>query len=308
MNEKGKIVRRASLIALWGNLFLASLKIVTGLLVSSLAVLGDGIDSSTDVIIALMSFLVAGIITRPADRQHPWGHGRAETIATTILAFVLFFAGAQLILRAGEQLFSLGDTHVPSPVVLVVSLCSIGGKVLLAWSQIYLGKRAHSAMLRANGKNMLGDVVISSGVLLGLGLSILFQVPILDPLVAIGVGLWVIRSAISIFWEVNTELMDGNGEPELYQALFEAVRSVPGTVNPHRARMRRIAGLWDIDLDIEVHPELSVREAHHLASAVERAIKERVDGVYDIMVHIEPEGEADRHPLEQYGLREGDET
>lgn len=306
-NEKVALVRLASHIALWGNLFLASLKIGTGLLASSLAVLGDGIDSSTDVIIALMSLLVAGIIARPADRKHPWGHGRAETIATTILSFILFFAGAQLMLRAGERLFSLEDTRVPPPLVLVVTLCSILGKLLLAWSQMYLGKRANSAMLKANGKNMLGDVVISSGVLIGLALSILFHLPILDPLVAIGVGLWVIRAAISIFWEVNTELMDGNSDPELYQALFEAVRSVPGTVNPHRARMRRIAGLWDIDLDIEVNPELSVREAHLLASAVEQAIKERVDGVYDIMVHVEPEGEAESHPTEQYGLREGDE-
>jgi cation diffusion facilitator family transporter len=254
----------------------------------------------------MMSLIVAGIIARPADAEHPWGHGRAETIATTILAFILFFAGGQLIIRSVTSIFSGAVTEAPAPLALAVTGFSILGKLSLAWSQYYFGKRADSAMLRANGKNMVGDVVISSGVLLGVGLSIMFNIGILDPIVATLVGLWVIRSSVSIFLEANMELMDGSSDTAPYTAVFNAVRTVPGTINPHRTRMRRIAGLWDIDIDIEVDPEMKVREAHHIASQVERAIKDSVEGVYDIVVHIEPAGEADKHEEEQYGLRESE--
>ena len=305
-NNKAKLIKTASIIAMAGNAVLALLKIIVGLFAGSLAVVGDGIDSSTDVIIAMMSLIVAGIIARPADAEHPWGHGRAETIATTILAFILFFAGGQLIIRSVTSIFSGAVPEAPAPLALAVTGFSILGKLSLAWSQYYFGKRADSAMLRANGKNMVGDVVISSGVLLGVGLSIMFNIGMLDPIVATLVGLWVVRSSVSIFLEANMELMDGSSDTAPYTSVFNAVRTVPGTINPHRTRMRRIAGLWDIDIDIEVDPEMKVREAHHIASQVERAIKDSVEGVYDIVVHIEPAGEADKHDEEQYGLRESE--
>ncbi|AEJ20173.1 cation diffusion facilitator family transporter [Gracilinema caldarium DSM 7334] len=303
---KARLIKTASIIAMAGNALLALLKIIIGLIAGSLAVVGDGIDSSTDVFIALMSLIVAGIIAQPADAEHPWGHGRAETIATTILAFILFFAGGQLIIHALTNLFSGTSPDIPSPLALGVTLFSILGKLGLAWSQYYFGKKAGSAMLQANGKNMVGDVVISSGVLVGVGLSIVLHQGIIDPIIASLVGLWVIRSAVSIFLEANMELMDGSSDTAIYTAVFNAVRSVPGTINPHRTRMRRIAGLWDIDIDIEVDPEMKVRDAHHIANQVERAIKNSVEGVYDIVVHIEPAGEEDKHEKEQYGLRESE--
>jgi divalent metal cation (Fe/Co/Zn/Cd) transporter len=118
------------------------------------------------------------------------------------------------------------------------------------------------------------------------------------------VGLWVIRSAVSIFIGVNLELMDGGAGTEAYQAVFDAVHSVPGAGNPHRTRMRRIAGLWDIDIDIEVAPNLTVKAAHRIATQVEQAIKDRVEGIFDIMVHVEPSGEQHQGEAEGYGLSE----
>lgn len=281
---------------------MATVKVIAGFLGGSLAVIGDGIDSSTDVVIALVSLIVAGVITRPADEDHPWGHGRAETVATTVLAFILFFAGGQLVVNSVKNLLSGAQRPIPGLVTIVVTLVSIGGKLILAWTQFFLGKKAGSAMLVANGKNMRSDVLISSAVLVGLGLSIGMGLPVMDPIVAFLVGLWVLKSAVGIFREANLELMDGNTDQARYQSVFEAVRSVPGAGNPHRVRMRRIASAWDIDLDIEVDPELSVREAHRIAAAVEVAIKNRVDGVFDIMVHVEPADQV--HEEEGFGLRE----
>jgi cation diffusion facilitator family transporter len=306
--RKARLIRIASITALLGNTLLASLKIGTGLYAGSLAVLGDGIDSSVDVLIAVMSLIVARIISRPADQGHPWGHGRAETVATVFLSCVLFFAGAQLILNSGSDLIFGESREAPSAPALVITLVSIGGKLLLAWSQYFFGKKADSPMLRANAKNMAGDVILSAGVLVGVGLSMLLHIGVIDSVLALAVGFWVIKSAVGIFLEVNMELMDGGSGPEPYRRVFDAVHSVEGAGNPHRARMRRVAGLWDIDIDIEVDPNLTVSEAHQIATRVEGAIKRRVEGVYDIMVHVEPATEDKGHKKEGYGLSEDEFT
>jgi cation diffusion facilitator family transporter len=299
--KKTRLIKTAAWVALLGNAVLAVLKITVGVYAESLAVVGDGIDTSVDVLIAVMTLVVARIISQPADASHPWGHGRAETVATATLSFVLFFAGAQLILNSGADIIFGKHREVPEFPALMVTIVSIIGKIILAWSQYLFGKKANSPMLKANAKNMSGDVVISAGVLIGLFFSILTGIGLIDSVAALLVGLWVIKAAVGIFFEANAELMDGGSGKGFYRAVFDAVYSVPGAGNPHRTRMRRIAGFWDIDIDIEVDPALTIREAHTIASQVESAIKERVEGVYDIMVHVEPAGNREK---ESYGLQE----
>jgi len=299
--DKARLIQAASLTALVGNVVLAAVKIGTGTYAGSLAVIGDGIDSSMDVLIAIMTLIVARIIAHPADEDHPWGHGRAETVATTMLSCMLFFAGAQLILNSGKNIFLGVQQEVPAMPALVGTIVSIAGKLLLAWSQFLFGKKADSLMLRANAKNMSADVLLSVGVLVGLGFSMFFNIGVIDSWAAVLVGLWVIKSALSIFLEANTELMDGGSDKAHYRAVFDAVNSVEEAGNPHRVRMRRVAGLWDIDMDIEVAPNKTVTEAHWIAYRVEEAIKARIENVYDIMVHIEPAGNLEN---EGFGLSE----
>ena len=299
--DKVRIIKIASLTALIGNAVLATVKIVTGVFAGSLAVIGDGIDSSVDVLIAIMSLFVACIISHPADESHPWGHGKAETVATAMLSFMLFFAGAQLILSSGKEIIFGVNREVPSLPALIVTFVSIAGKLILAWSLGIMGKKAGSSMLKANAKNMSADVLLSTGVLIGLGLSMIFGIGLIDSWAAVLVGLWVIKSAFGIFMEVNAELMDGGSDKAHYQEVFEAVKSVEEAGHPHRVRMRRIAGFWDIDIDIEVPPNKTVIEAHWISHKVENAIKTRVEDVYDIMVHIEPAGNIES---EGYGLSE----
>jgi cation diffusion facilitator family transporter len=164
-----------------------------------------------------------------------------------------------------------------------------------------LGNKAGSAMLKANAKNMAADVITSTGVLIGLGFSMFFSIGAIDLVTAILVGIWVIKNAVGIFLETNAELMDGAVGKESYRVLFEAVRSVPEAGHPHRTRMRRIAGFWDIDLDIEVNPALTIAQAHEIANKVENALRARLDNIFDIMVHVEPAG---NKQVEGYGLTE----
>ena len=116
----------------------------------------------------------------------------------------------------------------------------------------------------------------------------------------------MLKNAISIFMQMNLELMDGNHDKELYHRLFTAVKTVQGVSNPHRVRIRKIAALWDIDMDIEVDPDITLHDAHELAEQVETAVRKAIPEVYDIVVHMEPAGHSGHHSQEQFGLSESD--
>ncbi len=299
--NNNKVIRNAAAIALAGNIFLAVLKILAGTLSNSFSLVSDGIDSSADALISIITLIVVRFMSKPADAGHPWGHGRAETVTTAFFSFLLFFMGGQLVISSLTSLLSESQTPAPSFLAVVITVISIIGKVLLALCQFSLGKRADSGMIIANAKNMAGDVLVSGGVLAGLIISALTGSGYADLIIAGLIGLWIIKTAVGIFLEANLELMDGNSSTEPYQVILDAVSSVEGAGNPHRARMRRVAGFWDIDLDIDVNPEITVYEAHEIASQVEEAIKQRLENVFDIMIHVEPQGDDND---ETFGLSE----
>ncbi|HEY9055319.1 MAG TPA: cation diffusion facilitator family transporter, partial [Rectinemataceae bacterium] len=302
-SPRAGIIERASWIAFWGNLLLAALKLGAGALSGSLAVLSDGLDSATDVLIAILTLAAAKISSKPGDLEHPYGHGRIETVSTAIISLVIFFAGGQVFIKAIQGLVDHGEAALPGALALWATIASILGKIALAWSQFHYGKRSGSAMLIANGKNMRGDVVTSIAVLLGLSLAILTRIPAMDEIAALLVSLWILKNAVSIFLEANMELMDGTNDHGPYAELFAAIGSVPEAGNPHRVRLRKLGSLFIADLDIEVDPSMSVGDAHHVAVRVERAIKETMPEVYDVIVHVEPCGNVEE---ERFGLSQAD--
>lgn len=303
---KTHYIRVAGTIALIGNAALAFIKILLAYFSKSLAVMGDGIDSSTDVLIAIVTLVISAIISRPSDKEHPWGHGRAETTTTLVLSFIIFFAGAQLAIQSVTRLMNPQDAQAIGRGAVIAAIISIAGKTVLALLQFHYGKIADSEMVKANALNMKNDIIMSLGILVGLFLSEQFKLPILDPIIALLVGLWVIKNAAKLFLQVNFELMDGNADNSLYQKLFSAVSSVQGVHNPHKARIRKMASLFDIDLDIEVDPNMSVYDAHEKAEQVEEAIREVIPEAYDILIHIEPLGSDLHQREEKYGLKPED--
>jgi len=158
-------------------------------------------------------------------------------------------------------------------------------------------------MITANAKNMAGDVLVSVSVLIGLIISFSTGTAHADEFIALLIGAWIIKTSINIFLETNLELMDGNAEFEPYRIIADAVRSVDGAYNPHRARIRRVAGFWDMDFDIDVDPKCTVSEAHVIATKVEKEIKKRLENVFDIMIHVEPHGD---DAAEVFGLSENE--
>jgi cation diffusion facilitator family transporter len=288
-SREQKIIR-ASWLSIIVNATLSVLKIVVGLVAGSMAVVADGIDSAGDIFTSMITLVTAKIISRPPNIKHPYGYDKADTVASKLLAFIIFFAGAQLAISTFGRLMSGQANAVPSFIAVVVVVISVVGKIVLARYLNRVGKKIDSAMLRANGRNMQNDVVISTSVLFGLIFTYVFNMPILDTLTAFLVSIWIMFIAVKIIISSSRELMDGVDNPEIYKTVTDAVSLVPEALNPHRIRIRKMAQYYVIALDIEIDGSKSLDEAHQIGHLVEDNIKKSIPNVYDILVHLEPVG------------------
>jgi len=299
-SDRLKKIAVVAWVSIGANAVLAVTKIVGGWWAGSLAVVGDGIDSFGDILSSTLTLVTTMIISRPPDERFPWGRQRADTVATKFLAFVVFFFGAQLSFSSFLSLWNHDPREIPGVLAFVVTIVSIIVKTGLSFLLLWSGRQSNSGMMIANAKNMRSDVVISVVVLMGLIFSQIMNIGMIDLIFAFLVGLWIMRTGVEIFMETNTELMDGMDDKTAYFQVFDAVSAVPGALNPHRTRIRKFANYYIIDLDIEVDPCLTIADAHIISQKVEEAIKRRLKNVYDIMVHIEPEGNVEH--TEKFGL------
>jgi cation diffusion facilitator family transporter len=299
--ERDHAIKKASWVGIIVNLILAILKLVSGVVAGSLAVISDGVDSVTDIFTSLIGLLTVNISSKPADPEHPYGHGRAETIATKALSFIILFAGFQLGISAVQRMVNGTVMVIPPFWIISILGISILSKIGLAFYKTRVGKKASSNMLLADAKNMRNDVLISASTLIGILLTRILKLPILDPIIALGISSFILKTGFSIFLETSNELMDGVDAPELYSEIFKVVHEINGAHNPHRCRIRRINTLYVIDLDIEVEKQLSVEEGHLIATQVEKEIKSTIPHIYDIIVHVEPMGVV--HGSERFGLK-----
>jgi cation diffusion facilitator family transporter len=302
---RNTILLRASWISTIGNTILSASKIIIGYLAGSIAVMGDGVDSATDIAISLVMLFTATLVRRPPDKKYAYGYDKAESIATKILSLLIFYAGIQVLVTSSGDIIdairhAAAPRQVPAAAAIYVTVFSILAKLALMAYQLRQARRASSILLKANARNMLNDVYLSSCVLFGLFCTFILHCPVLDSVTGLLVSLFIIKSSFQIFKESNVELMDGVNDPAVYATIFDAVERVPGAHDPHRVRSRQIGGMYMIDLDIEVDGEMTLREAHAIADAVEQSIKDALDNVYDIVVHVEPRGN-DRED-EKYGL------
>ena len=290
----------ASYVSIIGNGVLSVAKIVTGIISGSFAVVSDGIDSASDVAMSVVMIVTAKIMGRKPNRKYVYGYAKAELIATKILSMLIFFAGAEMFVSALKNLFSGQERVMPGMLAIYVTVISILCKLLLSFYQTAVGRKTGSSMLIANGINMRNDVIISLSVLAGLFFSFILKLPVLDSVTALLVSCFIVWSAIRIFMDSNTELMDGVKDVSVYQKIFDAIDKVEGIRNTHRVRSRSIGNKYMITLDVEADGNLTLDQAHELTMEAERRIRESIPEVYDIVVHIEPFG---THPEDVYGVK-----
>ncbi|QTA37868.1 cation transporter [Thermosipho ferrireducens] len=303
MNQN--IIKRVAFVALLTNTILAGFKVFVGILFNSMAVLADGIDTSTDILTSTVVLISTKISAKPPDETHPYGHQKSENIGAKIVSFVIFYAGVSLLIESIKRLVTGNYFVITSFIPLLITIVSLIGKTFLFIIEYKTGKKYNSASMLAEALNMRNDILLSTLVFLGVFFNKL-GIPWMDPVVGVIMSGIIIKVAFEIFTENVYDLMDGL-KPEdmwIYNTIFNSCKECDGVYNPHKVRVRKIGNLYDIDMDIEVSPHLTVSKAHDLTLCLKKKILSKTDRIFDVVIHVEPIGNLEKEP---FGLGEKNE-
>ena len=275
-------VRRIILIEGSANLLVLIGKTFVGLSTGSMSILADAIHSLTDLTNNVVAWFVMHFSSLPADREHPYGHRKFETLAVFILASILVVLAFELALNA----ITREETEVASSgIELVIMLSVLVINILVTNWQHRWANRLDSDILRADATHTFADVLITSVVIVGWQLSAMGYVWV-DRLCALGVSFLVFYLAYNLFRRAVPVLLDEYAiDPE---ELSNIINNVHGVRSTSRIRSRWIGKTRAIDLVISVDPTLSIEESHRIADEIESLIEERFD-TSDISIHVEPE-------------------
>jgi cation diffusion facilitator family transporter len=267
---------------------LAAIKIAVGLSGHSTAVVADGLESAADVIAS--GFVLFGLMlaAKPADENHPYGHGRVETLTGLLIGLVLMAGGAFISWNAIRQ---IGHPHEPLQEFVVWPLAlSIAAKTGLATLKFHFGRKLQSDALTADAWNDATDTISAFAALIAVGLTLHDSVRFAeaDRYGGFAVGLIVVSAGIRVVRETSMQLMDTMPDPQLIWQIREAAFGVPGVRGVEKCYARKTGFKYHVDLHLEVDPEMTVRRSHELAHEVQEHIRERLDWVADVLVHVEP--------------------
>lgn len=299
-SQREKVAVKASWIGIFTNGLLAFFKLITAFFTGSMAILADGIDTTTDIITSFLTLIASKISNKPADESHPFGHERAETIVTKVMSLIIIYAGFQVLVGAIQSLVK-GEVFIESPfLVFWVSLISITTKFILYKYKYTVGNKIKSSSLVADALNMRNDILTSLSVLIGILFYIFLDVKWVDPLVAIIVSIFIFKVGFEMFIETSEEFMGSSRElGEIYYNILEAVEKFNEAHNPHKIRVRKSGYVYFVEMHIEVDGDMTVNEANNLANKVENELKKMNPYIKDAIIHVEPLGNTE---LEEFGL------
>jgi len=287
-SERYQETKKVTLVGAAINLFLSVIKILFGYIAQSQSLIADGIHSLSDLISDGMVLLAAKHSHREADEDHPYGHGRFETVVTVALGVLLIVVAGGIAVDAVRRMLEPDALMHPGIMALIVALISIGANEFLYYYTIRVGNKYNSSMLKANAWHHRTDSISSVIVLVGVGGTMLgFQ--LLDAIAAIGVAAMIIKIGWDLCVQSVRELVDTALEPETVDSINETIRAVDGVRELHSLRTRRMGGEALVDVHVLVSPKLSVSEGHHIGEKVREEVVKHVDDVTDVMVHIDPE-------------------
>lgn len=295
-------MRKVTLIGSVIDLLLGVFKILVGWVASSQSLIADGVHSLSDLATDFVVLYAAKHGSREADEDHPYGHGRIETLATAGLGVALILVAIGIAWDAVSRLFEPERLFQPGIWALVVALLSV---VLKEWIYRYtmrVAKRVRSPMLEANAWHSRSDAISSIVVVIGVGGTML-GLNYLDAIAAVGVALMVAKIGWDLGWESLHELADRALEEERVAKIRTAILAVDGVRHLHLLRSRKVGHEAQVDVHVQVDPWLSVSEGHMIAIAVEEAAKASLDEVTDVTVHIDPEDDEEAPPCEGLPLR-----
>ena len=282
--------RRATLIGAVINLLLSGIKVGVGVMGHSQALVADGVHSLSDLISDVMVLYGAKHGGKAADDDHPYGHGRIETLLTVGVGLLLIAVAIGISIDAVERLFHPEELAQPQVIVLFAALISILTKEALYHYTLRVANQIRSNLLRANAWHHRTDSLSSIVVLVGVA-GTMAGLEYLDAIAAVGVSLMVAKAGVELGWESIQELIDTGLDQQQLTEIKSEIQQVEGVRAMHRLRTRRMGANVLVDVHILVDSRLSVSEGHHIADHVELALRNQIDFVSDVTVHIDPEND-----------------
>lgn len=282
-----KIGYISGVIGLVVNLLLAGLKLIIGIIISSIAVTADAFNNLSDAASSVMTIVGFKLSNTPPDKNHPYGHGRLEHITTLTIAILIMFVGFQFIKSSFDRILD------PKPIefrliLFVFLLLSIVVKIWLSFFNKNLGKKINSNALRAVAIDSLWDVLVTSIVTLSLLLSFVTDVPI-DGYIGIVVAIMIFYSGFTLIKDAVSELIGEAPSEELIEKIAQGVLSYENILGVHDLKVHQYgAGKTMATIDAEIPPDIDVVTIHNTIDQAEREIGEKYD--IDLVIHMDPIG------------------
>ena len=299
--EREKEIYKVTLVGSLVNVILTVGKFFAGILGHSAAMVADAIHSLSDLLTDAVVMLFVHIAGKPADKDHEFGHGKFETLATA-------FVGMALLVVAGGIIFNAGDAFVqwtkgedipkPGTLALWAAILSILLKEFAFQYTVREGKKLSSQALEANAWHHRSDALSSIGTFIGIGGAILLgdRWTILDPLASLVVGFFIVRVAWKLLKECFGDLMEASLGEDVEKEILDIIDSFPDVTDPHNLKTRRIGNSYAIEVHIRMDADLPLEKAHSRAHYIEMALKERFGPMTHTIVHVEPV-----KPFHKYG-------
>jgi len=280
--------RRIAITSLLIAAGLAAAKITIGLRAHSTATVSDGIESAGDVLTSGLVLLGLVIASKPPDAEHPYGHGRLETVSAMVVGMILTASG---VLISFESLhLAHGLRQAPSAYAVWPLLASIAIKSIMSAAKLRYARKIGSSGLAADGWHDTVDILSGCTALLGLGLTLINPAKFssADHVAGSAIGVIVVLLGVRVVRDTMLQLMDTMPDPEAMDRIRMAGLGVPGVLGIEKCFARKTGLKWHVDLHLEVDPAMSVYESHEIATAVRERIRSDIDWVADVLVHVEP--------------------
>jgi cation diffusion facilitator family transporter len=282
------LARRVAATSIAASVLLATLNVAVGLHARSTSVVATGFEFAGDVLASTIVLLGIIVAARPADPNHPYGHGRIETLAAFLVGLILMAGGAGI---SWNSLQAVADRHAPpSAEAITVLLVAIGVRGVMSVTKFKVGRRIGSASLVADAWNDTVDILAASVALTAVALSIhdeeRFRVA--DHYGGFAVGLIVVVTGMRVLREATLALMDTMPADSQIARLRATAAGVPGVAGVDKTFARKTGFQYHVDIHIEVDPLLTVAASHEIAGQVRRVVRAELEWVADVLVHVEP--------------------
>lgn len=294
MAERVRLAARVTWLSVGVNILLMAGKFAVGLLGHSAAMVADAVHSASDFATDFAVMVGMRLAGRPQDHDHPYGHGKYETLAAILVGIALCGVGLMISFHAGEALYAAARhgryPQRPELIALWAGLVSIAAKEVLYQLTAKVARQTANDALLANAWHHRSDALSSIATSAGAGAAALFggKWALLDPIAAIAVGLILLRLAWSIVRDSLDKLMEHGMSPEENAHILALLESIPELSEPHHLRSRMVGAVAVIEVHFRVDPEMTVREGHELASHAEHLLKERFGQDAIVTIHVEP--------------------